>query len=193
MVRQLLVNPEEASLAKQLASHVTKFESHPFDFPDILEALFPLRIPNKSWKHSKLVQFQYDLPVPAGLGVRGNRWTMVIFFSYNAKKKVFKVYFENFSCSEYDQRMTYNNSIQTMTVKRHDTELADLCSRPFVHYLRRLLSGYIRKLRNPIVCTNRVSDWTRTYKVLCGKTVHVPGAMCCACRGVCMKRKYSKV
>lgn len=192
MIEQLLVNPERDSRAKQIATHVAKYESHPFEVADIVECLFPLRTPNKSWKMSKLVKFKYDLPVPEGvLGDRGNRWTMVVFFGYNAKKRVFKVDFENFSCSEYHEVMTYNHSVKSITVKRHDTGVEDLVSRRFVYYLQRLVGGYMIKIRDASVCTNLVDDWTFTYKVLCGKNVHVPGAMCSSCRGVCLKRKFA--
>jgi len=186
MVCQLLVSPDNVP-------HVRKYESHPFEVGDIVECLFPLRIANKSWKKSKLVKFQYDLPVPEGLGDRGNRWTMVVFFAYNARKRVFKVDFENFSCSEYHERMTYNHSLSSITVKRRDTGLEDLVSRRFVSYLWRLVGAYMIKMRDASVCTNLVDDWTFTYKVLCGKCVHVPGAKCSSCRGVCLKRKFSKI
>lgn len=87
--------------------------------------------------------------------------------------------------------MTYNHSIKSITVKRHDTGVEDLVSRRFVYYLQRLVGGYMIKIRDASVCTNLVDDWTFTYKVLCGKNVHVPGAMCSSCRGVCLKRKFA--
>lgn len=196
MVEQILGGKTKC-LAKDIASHVTKYEYHPLSVRDLKEAVQPLKQAKKAWKQVRMAEFEFDLPIPKmpapPEGQRSNRWRVMIYFRYHATKNIFKVEMWKHAMEQYDRYKTYDFSRQYYIFSRKDTTKKDLDSDTFLYYLRDMMGTYFTKLKKTQVCGRIKDNWHGTHKILCGGTVHTKGAMCTSCRNKHLKRKFEDI
>lgn len=196
MVEQILGDNTQC-LAKDVASHVTKYEFHPMSVRDLKEAVQPLKQANKAWKQVRMAEFEFDLPIPQmpppPEGQRSNRWRVMIYFMYHATKNIFKVEMWKHALEQHDKYATYDYSRQYYFFSRKDTTKEDLDSDTFLYYLRDMMGVYFTKLKQIQVCGRIKDNWNETYKLLCGGTVKTQGAMCGCCRNKHLKRKFNQI
>lgn len=199
LVEQILGDKTQC-IAKDVVSHVTKYEFHPMSVRDLKEAVQPLKQANKAWKQVRMAEFEFDLPVPKMpplpehyANPRSNRWRVMIYFMYHAKKKIFKVEMYKHALEQYDRYATYDYSRQQYKFSRKNTYMEDLDSDTFLYYLRDMMGKYFTKLKKTQVCGRIKDNWNGTHKIMCGSTVHTQGAMCGCCRNKHLKRKFNQI
>lgn len=196
MVEQILGDKTQC-IAKDVLSHVTKYEYHPMGVQDLKEAVQPLKQAKKSWKQSRIGDFEFELPIPEmpapPEGQRSNSWRVMIYFMYHPTKNIFKVEMYKHAASVYNRYSTYNSSRQVYKFSRKDTTKEDLDTDTFLYYLRDMMGIYFTKLKHARVCGRLVDNWNKSYKLLCGYNVKTKGAMCQECRNKHLKRKFNTI
>jgi hypothetical protein len=194
MVEQILGDKTQC-IAKDVLSHVTKYEYHPLSVQDLKEAVQPLKHAKKSWKQSRIGDFEFELPIPElpPEGQRSNSWRVMIYFMYHPTKNIFKVEMYKHAMSVYEKYPTYNSSRQVYKFSRKGTTKEDLDTDTFLYYLRDMMGIYFTKLKHTQVCGRLVDNYSKTYKLLCGYNVKTKGAMCQECRNKHLKRKFNDI
>lgn len=194
MVKQIL-GDETQCLAKDLK--VTDYEYHPMSVQDLKEAVQPLKYAKKSWKQSRMADFEYDMPIPEMPPLpdhytepRSNHWRVLVYFMYHPTKKIFKVEMWKHACRKARSVETFNFSRHEYKFSRRDTTKEDLDSDTFLYYLRDMMGKFFIKLKQTQVCGKIKDNWNGCHKVMCGYTVKFKGAMCQDCRNKHLKRKF---
>lgn len=195
MVKQIL-GDETQCLAKDLK--VTDYEYHPMSVQDLKEAVQPLKYAKKSWKQSRMADFEYDMPIPEMPPLpdhytepRSNHWRVLVYFMYHPTKKIFKVEMWKHACRKPRSVETFDFSRQDCRFSRNSTTKEDLDSDTFLYYLRDMMGKHFVKLKQTQVCGKIKDNWNGCHKIMCGYSVKIKGAMCQDCRNKHLKRKFT--
>ena len=145
MVEQILGDKTQC-IAKDILSHVTKYEYHPLSVQDLKEAVQPLKQAKKCWKQVRIGEFEFDLPIPEMPPLpdhytepRSNTWRVMIWVMYHATKKIFKVEMYKHAIGAYQRYSTYTSSRQQYKFSRKNTTKEDLDTDIFLYYLRDMM------------------------------------------------------